>query len=268
MSETATEQRFVFDAIAELYDRARPGYPEALVEATLQLAKSPESARILEIGCGTGQASRPFANRGHALVGIEPGASTAALARVRLAQFSKVEILTITFEAWALEQSAFDLVISAQAFHWVDPALGFSKSHAALRPGGSLAVIGNVTLDTSPIRAELDAAYRQHAPTLMDRDPMAWYSGAGPIPGLFADSGCFAVPEHRAFPWTRSYTAQEYIELLDTYSDHCMLRVEQRDGLLGAVREIVKAHGDRIALDYVAHLHIAKRLEQPQQNAR
>jgi SAM-dependent methyltransferase len=259
MSEPDPEQRFTFDAVAEQYDRIRPSYPGALFDAALKRAGMPDAGAILEIGCGTGQATRELARRGYRILGLEPGPSLGALARVRLAAFPGVEIVPFTFEAWPLQRSSVDLVVSAQAFHWVDPEVRFAKAADALRPSGFLAVIGNVTVSHG-IGAALDIAYETHAPALAHTAPMAWYSAQGPLPRLFEESGRFEPAEHRAELWSQTYTAPEYIELLETFSDHRLLPAPQRASLHGAIRAAIERAGGAISVGYEANLHLARRL--------
>lgn len=259
MSESVAEQRFVFDAVAEQYDRIRPGYPAALIDAALALSELPDDGTILEIGCGTGQATRELAHRGYRILGLEPGSRLAALARARLAAFPRAEIVESTFEAWPLQAASVALVVSAQAFHWVDAAVRFAKAADALRPGGALAVIGNVAVAHS-IREPLDAAYEAHAPTLAHTSPMSWYGERGPLPALFAESGRFGPVAHRVELWTRRYTVPEYIDLLETFSDHRLLPTAPRERLHAAIREAIAGAGGSISVGYEAHLHLARRL--------
>ncbi len=252
-----TEPRFTFDAVAEQYDRARPGYPGALIDAALALSALPGSGKILEIGCGTGQLTRELARRGYRILGLEPGTSLCALASVRLAQFPRVELVPLTFEAWPLEKASVDLVISAQAFHWVDPEIRFAKTADALRPGGALAVIGNTPASHS-LHAPLDAAYAEHAPSMRQTAPMAWYSAQGPLPQLFEESGRFAPAVHRVEPWTHTYTADAYLDLLGTHSDHRLLPAAQRDALYAAIRRALERDGGTITVGYETHLYLAR----------
>ena len=254
-----TEQRFTFDAVAEAYDRSRPRYPEALIDAIFELSGIAADGKILEIGCGTGQATRALARRGHRILGLEPGAQMGALARTRLAEFPRVEIVQLTFEAWPLAKEIVDLVASAQAFHWIDPTLRFVKAADALRPGGSLAVIGNAVVSQS-IRAALDAVYERHAPSLAHTAPMEWYNEQGPLPRLFAESGRFGPVAHRGEPWTRRYTTAQYLELLSTQSDHRLLPEAQREALWTAIGEAIELSGGAVTVGYEAHLHLARRL--------
>src|SRR5207244_6453723 len=112
--------RTSFDRNAELYDAARPPYPDALVDEAVVRSGIPAGGRILEIGAGTGKATVPFARRGYAILALEPGANLAAVLRRNAAAFPAVRIEATIFEAWRVEDRSFDLVISAQAFHWVD----------------------------------------------------------------------------------------------------------------------------------------------------
>src|SRR5215211_2574155 len=126
-------QRVTFDEDAERYDRARPGYAPALFDDLAVLAGLGPGSRVLEIGCGTGQATIPLAERGYHVVAVELGAELAAVARRNLARFPAVEVITAAFEAWPLPPEPFDLVLSATAFHWIDPAVRVDKSADALR---------------------------------------------------------------------------------------------------------------------------------------
>ncbi|MBV9281092.1 MAG: class I SAM-dependent methyltransferase, partial [Chloroflexi bacterium] len=127
--------RRTFDQAAELYDRARPGYPRELFDDLTELAGIGPGCRVLEIGCGTGQATVPLAERGCQIVAVELGADMAAVARRNLARFASVTVVVSAFEDWPLPAGPFDAVVSATAFHWIDPAVRVTKAADALRPG-------------------------------------------------------------------------------------------------------------------------------------
>ena len=136
-----TDYRATFDEVAELYDEVRPGYPPAIIDAVLEFAGLPEGGRILEIGPGTGQLTLPLAKRGYELLGLELGSRLAEVARRNLAGFSNATVLTTSFEAWEPEENAFNLVVSAQAFHWVGVGFGLSTCAAVLKKTGGLALL-------------------------------------------------------------------------------------------------------------------------------
>src|SRR5215210_4177723 len=113
--------RSSFNEVPELYDEVRPGYPAEVIDAIISLSALPPDGRILEIGCGTGQITIPFAARGYSLLALELGEALAALAGRKCASYPNVEIRNISFEDWPVEPGAFHLLLSAQAFHWIDP---------------------------------------------------------------------------------------------------------------------------------------------------
>jgi SAM-dependent methyltransferase len=138
-----------FDTVASLYDEVRPGYPAVIIDAVIERSGLPAEGRILEIGCGTGQITRPFARRGYAILALELGPSLAALAAEHLRPYPQVRVVYVAFEHWLIEREAFDLVLSAQAFHWIDPALGLARAAEVLKPQGAIALVWH--LDRSEI---------------------------------------------------------------------------------------------------------------------
>jgi len=262
------EQRFTFNEIGDQYNRYRPGYPDPLFEDLISLSEISLTDRVLEIGCGTGQATRPLAQRGFAMSCLEPGSHTAALARASLGEFTGVDVLCTTFESWPCEAEAFGLVFAAQAFHWVPPEIGFAKAAQALRPAGALAVFGNTeVIERSyhgdaggPVSKELDAAYSNYAPSLLGRPGSNWYAKEGPITALYDDSGRFSPVTTRRYPWSQRYRTPEYIGLLGTYSHHRLLPTKQRKQLHGAIAEALDRFGGEIEIFYEANLYLAERL--------
>lgn len=140
MADVRLHLRTTFDGDALLYDEVRPGYPEALFDDVVSLSGIPSGGRILEIGCGTGQATVPLARRGYRILCVELGDNLVAVARRNLKDYPLVEIRTGDFEEWPLEAGTFDLAVSATAFHWLDPPVAYRKVANALTPGGALAL--------------------------------------------------------------------------------------------------------------------------------
>ena len=128
-------RRATFDEGAEGYDDARPVAPQEVFDNLVELAALKPGARVLEIGCGTGQATRPLAERGFSILAVELGANLAELARRKLAEYPEVQIVTSSFEDWDPEDELFDAVVSFNAFHWIDPDIRFSKPASVLKTG-------------------------------------------------------------------------------------------------------------------------------------
>jgi SAM-dependent methyltransferase len=130
-----------FDDVADLYDRYRPGPPASVVDALIEATGIGPRTRVVEFGCGTGQLSVPLAATGAELTCVEPGARLASIAVRNLSRFPLATVECATFEDWPVPIEVFDAVVVANAFHWLDPDLRFTKPAALLHPGGSLAIV-------------------------------------------------------------------------------------------------------------------------------
>jgi len=257
------EQRFTFDGVAALYDAARPDYPEALFGDVAAAANLGDDDAVLEIGCGTGQATRRLATRGFSIVALDPGPELIRIARDRLAEYSNIEFVNATFEAWPPGPDPFKLVLAAQSLHWVAPEIRFVKAAEALIPGGYFAVFGNVPMSlAAPIWNDFQSIYTEHAPHFLGPPPENWYLPSGPITKLFDESGCFEPVEHAAYPWTWALAAASFTDYLRTISGFRLLEPEKREALLAAVSNCVLAHGGRVEIGFEAHLYLARKKSQ------
>jgi len=251
-----------FDEVAAEYDAVRPSYPAAVFDRIVQFGCFKPNTKALEVGVGTGRATVPLAERGFEIYGLEPGAGLAAVARSNLARFPRVTISTTTFEAWTVARGAFGLAFSAQAFHWLDPGLRLVRFAEALGTDGVLAVFGNVPrVPPGPVRDDLDAAYREFAPSLSSgREAATWYASAdSPVMWELAGSQHFRDAEFTAFTWQCTLGAASYGRLLSTYSDHSTLPSDQLRALLTRVAEVVHSHGGSLTLSYTTGLFLARR---------
>jgi SAM-dependent methyltransferase len=241
-------RRGVFEAAADLYAEARPGYPAELVDDVLRLAAIPADGRILEIGCGPGNATAAFARRGYHLLAVELGERLAALAAAHCRDYPRVSIRRMAFEDWPVEAGAFDLAISADAFHWIPPEIGYPKVAQALKPSGSAAFFWFVPVDprTDWSRA-IEAVYREQAPGLENPDrafTAAWLAGI--IQANFLASRLFGEATVRKYNWSEPYTAERYLKLLQTYSGHADLDPETREQLYAGIRRVLEQHGGTV----------------------
>lgn len=253
--------RTTFDDVAELYDEARPGYPEALVDDVLALAETPASGRLLEIGCGTGQATLPFARRGYSVLCLELGKNLAALAAARCRPYPQVEVQNVAFEEWPLQPGAFDLVFSAEAFHWIPPEVGYARTAAALKDGGSLALFWHHSrAEDTPFRRAIQRAYEQRAPHLVEHLPGKAQSEAVIAKTLadFDASGRFGPVVVRRHSLLETYTPERYLKLLSTYSPIRRLDARARQDLLAGVGTVVEQFGGSVESRGSVVLYVAR----------
>ncbi len=157
----------VFNEVPELYDRVRPTYPDELFSDLVATTNVDTRSSVLEVGCGTGQATRSLAALGCSVTAVEPGAGMAELARQRLAVFPNVEVEISSFEEWDDRGRQFDLVVAASAWHWVDPSVGWRCAHDVLHSGGWMALLGNVVVrrpEETEVYAETADLHERFAP--------------------------------------------------------------------------------------------------------
>ncbi|MFE3449822.1 class I SAM-dependent methyltransferase [Nonomuraea sp. NPDC059194] len=239
------ELRRIFDEDALLYDRARPGYPAEL------FTRIPVGSRVLEIGCGTGQATRGLLARGCRVTAVELGPSLAALARERM---PSVEVVNADFETW-LPAEPYDVVFAATAFHWLDPATRVAKARAALRPGGMLATVAthHVAGGTEAFFAEVQECYERFDPAT---PPDLRLSPASAIPHDGEPMPGFAAPAFERWEWELTYTTETYLDLLSTYSNHRALPA--RADLLACIGSLITTrYGGQVVKRYLTELRTA-----------
>jgi SAM-dependent methyltransferase len=257
--------RSTFDQDALLYDQARPGYPEALFDDIVTLSALPPAGRLLEIGCGTGQATLPLAQRGYHMLCIELGANMAAVARHKLAAYPRVNIQIGTFEDWSVEEEAFDLALSATAFHWIDPAISYQKTALALKPSGSIALFWHLHVQSEASRGffeEVQQIYMQQVPEQPEKyGPLQWpHEVSEPVKAEIEQTGLFGEVTVRRYCWDVTYDAASYLRLLDTYSNHRILENQRRERLYHDIADLINTRYDgRITKGYLAILYVARR---------
>ncbi len=261
------EQRLAFGRVAELYDRARPSYPAAAIDALLEYGGLVPGSRVVDVGAGTGKATELLAARGLDVTAIEPSAEMAALARVKLARWPGVTIVQSAFEAWEPSER-FDAVVSVQAWHWVEPAVRYARAHQALAAGAMLAAVWSFPdWERCPERDALSRAYR-NAPVKLQADfPMHPDSKPTRLAGdweaeIAAGSG-FGAAEVRRFPWSEGYTGEAYTALLRTHQDHILLGDEDRAALMGAIERCIEGSGGRVDLPLTTYVCLARRGQSP-----
>src|SRR5918912_1486833 len=252
--------RATFEEVPELYDRARPLYPAELFDDLVADAGLEAGSRVLEIGCGTGQATLPFAERGLEVVCVELGAGLAEVARRKLASFPRVEVVHAVFEDWEAEEASFDAVVAFTAFHWVDPEAKYAKPARLLRPGGALAVAETDHVQVEggdPFWAEVQADYDAVVPSPENRPPPR-AEEVGDLRAEIEETGLFAEVEVRRYLANVTYSAEEYIGVLDTYSPNRAMEPAKRERLFDLIRRRIEAQPSRtVRKTYLFTLNLA-----------
>jgi len=249
------ERGTVFGEVADEYDRIRPGYPAALAEELLAAAGP---GPVLEVGAGTGKATRLFARTGVDLTCVEPDERMAGVLRRNV---PGATVITSTFEAWQ-PLSAYGLIVSAQAWHWVDRARRADLVFAALAPGGLFAPFWNVFLVADPgLHAALAEVDARHG--LADQTAHRWSAAAqaplGPFEREWSElnltDGRFTDLRSLRYESTLSYSSKLYRDYLLSTSLYRLLDPITAEVVLDDTTAVVDAHGGTI--DFVIHTDVA-----------
>jgi len=187
----------------------------------------------------------------------------ARVARRNLARFEHVEVVTSAFEDWTLPAEPFDVVVSATAFNWIDPAVRVTKAAEALTDGGVLATVAthHVAGGSEAFFAEVQECYERFDPStppgLRPRPAEQIPQDGEEIDG----SGRFEPAVFRRYERDLAYSTAGYLDVLRTYSGHRALPNEARDGLLGCIGDLIeRRHGGRIVKRYLTELRLAHRV--------
>jgi 2-polyprenyl-3-methyl-5-hydroxy-6-metoxy-1,4-benzoquinol methylase len=131
---------WIHNRMVEEYE-ARPAYPEALVDALVELM-APVGSRVLDLGAGIGHLALPLARRGLEVVAIEPAKSMLERLEHRArAQGVVLRALHAAAEALPFQAPSFDGVLIADALHFLDTELAAAELRRVLVPQGVLAVV-------------------------------------------------------------------------------------------------------------------------------
>lgn len=245
MTEPETERerstrrfrRALFDGAAQLYEASRPGYPNRIVEFVVATAGLGAGSPVLEVGCGTGQLTESLAGLGFDLTAIDIGPSMINGARQRLGG-SAVSFQVSSFEEFTADPNSFDLIISATAFHWVDPEIKYRKSARLLRPGGWLALLSTREAYDDPFGATLLDMWiaRSH-------DGGAWAKQRKPsLSEIIATTGLFEPAVHTTDAQRMTLPAETVIGVENTRATSLSWPTEVREEFTEEMRHHLRSH--------------------------
>lgn len=243
MSDDFRRRAASFDDAADLYQRARPSYPDEAVDWLLDRGDGRRPGRVLDLGAGTGKLTQAVVARGVDVVAVDP--SGRMLHQLR-AGSPTVQTIVGTAERIPLPDDSVDAVLAAQAWHWVDEERAVPEVRRVLRPGGGLGLIWNVRDEAVPWVARLSQIVgSSDAETYVQR-------------GVDLAHARGAVSRF-ALAWSRPMTEESLVELVLSRSSLITATPERRDAVVAAVRELVRREFDGpFELPYRTHAYRAE----------
>ena len=248
--------RQLFDHVAEAYDAARPDYPGELFDTIESALGQPLlRARVLDVGAGTGIATRAMAGRGADVVAVDPGPGVLAVLRSR--STSRVLPVLGDGDALPLRDGLFDLVTYAQSFHWTSPSASLPEAARVLHDRGVLAMWWNVLDTDEQWYDEWSRLARRLSGGVYDRAPHSSVDWAGPTRA----TGLFRWVSEVDVPWRRPVRVEDFVTDMSSHSYVSELGPDDRDRLLDQLRAGLRRDqgDDPVEIRYRTRLVVARR---------
>jgi ubiquinone/menaquinone biosynthesis C-methylase UbiE len=233
-----------FEKAADVYERARPDYPDDALDWIIESLELPAGARVVDLGAGTGKFARQLVARGLRVIAVEPLREMRAI----LERFVP-EAVDGTAEAIPLEDGSAAAVTAAQAFHWFDSRRALPEMYRVLRGGGGVALIWNVRDDSH----DLHRAYSETIRPYRGRE----YPESQDTAAALRVSQLFARVQERSFRHVQPMTAERLVERAASVSFIARLPDDERAALLARVRALAPAGA--FDFPYVTKVFTARR---------
>ena len=256
---------WTFDTVAAAYEKFRPGYPDELYKMLFEYVAVDHSSRVVEVGIGGGQATLPILKTGCALTAVEYGEKFSKLCEKKFEDYEKFSIVTGKFENVRFPDLRYDLVYSASAFHWIPEEIGYPKVYAMLKHRGAFARFANHPCrdkGNPALSAEIDKLYAKYYYGYYGKAMKAEteYNEEQAIQrAQIAKKYGFVDIRHAMFYRTRTFGAEEYIELLGAYSDHIAMEENIRKEFFTKIEEAIHQYGGTLTIYDTIDLQLARK---------
>ncbi|OGR41118.1 MAG: hypothetical protein A2X28_07285 [Elusimicrobia bacterium GWA2_56_46] len=232
----------IFDSFAEEYDSFRPEYPVGFVKKIAKHVRLVKQSKLLEIGCGSGQATRAFGKLDFDVLAIDPSEALISIAKKRFSDTPSVSFECLSFEEYKSDSQRYDFIFAANSFHWISPEVAWGKAHRLLKPGKHLAIL--------TIRRELESGLKDELDILYQKFNAAFTNvkSSSPVPGSSESS--LSLQEKYFFPegnisyeFDTEYDSDSYLGLMRTMSDHRMLPPDVQATFFCELGKVCKRQG-------------------------
>ncbi|MGL5416355.1 MAG: class I SAM-dependent methyltransferase [Clostridium sp.] len=253
------DARLKFNEDVVNYDKNRPEYPKELFKEIIDYVNLNKNSKVIEIGCGTGQATLPILEVECDVIGIELGDNLAKYTKKKFEKYNKFKIINDDFIKCRIKENEFDLVYCATAFHWLPIEEKYEKIKMILKDGGALAIFWNHPFvsredDITNIKSQkVYDKYRHSKEKIIE----------------FSKKDCrryieelknfgFKDIHSKIYYRKRTLTSEEYIGLINTYSDHILLKADIRYAFERDMKKAIDEVGGKINIYDTIDLYIAK----------
>lgn len=249
-----------FNSVYSEYDKWRPTYVKDLYDDIFQAKEINSSSNVLEIGIGTGQATLPILETGCSLTAIELGNQLAEFSKYKFENYEKFNIENLAFQDFQRPSNSFDLIFSASAFHWIPEDIGYSKVFDILKSGGVFARFANHPYKDKKrnnIHLAFRNIYAKYLPGSLGEDEYS-EENAKTRADIAYKYGFIDI-SYKLYHRTRTFTADEYVLLLGTYSNNIAIEETTRMKFFNEIRDAINDNGGIITIYDTIDLQLARK---------
>ena len=260
--DDSLDKKYLFDEAVLNYEKRRPNYGTELFKDIIKYAEINMDKQAIEVGCGTGQATEPFIKTKCKVTAVELGEKLSSYTGEKFKAYENFKVVQSAFEDYNCDDNKFDMLYSATAFHWIPDEIGYKKAYRILKNGGTIALFWNIpSTNDNPLHQKLQAIYNELLPQ--------WSYKAANNEGKSKYSSTlnkleqygFTNIEVKIYHNTRIMTGVEYIELLNTYSDHLALEKSIKLQLFDNIRTAIEEFGNEIIINDTVELYLGQKPE-------
>lgn len=252
------DKRLTFNEEVANYDKYRPRYCKELFDSIIEYAGLDGKKKAIEVGIGTGQATTPILQTGCFVSAIELGDKLASYSKAKFSEYDNFTIQNIAFEDYKFNGNSIDLIYSGTAFHWIPEEVGYRRAYDMLRSGGAIALFWNrPSVESVDIHSDIQSIYAKYRPIIgaSIKDNQEVYNKIMESINRYG----FIDLQFKLMYQTRSLSAEEYVSLLNTYSDHRSMESDIRKQFYTEIKEVINRYGGNVTIHDTIDLYLAKK---------
>lgn len=252
--------RYKFNEDEINYDRFRPSYPKELFEDIINYSSIKSKSMALEIGIGTGQATLPILKTGCSVTAVELGDKLSRYSKNKFKDYNNFTVINADFMKTSFNQNTFDLIYCGTAFHWLPANKVYEKVKEILKAKGTLALFWNHPFPNRKDDISNEAnrkIYKKYRPNDNEIKEFS-KEDCKPQINLLKAFG-FKNIELKLYHRIRTLTSDEYISLLNTYSDHRALDKKTKASFEKDMKNAIDEIGGNINIYDTLDLYLARK---------
>jgi ubiquinone/menaquinone biosynthesis C-methylase UbiE len=238
------------------YQASRREYPKQIIDWIVKEVELNKSSKILDIGCGTGKSTLPFAKLGYTIKGIDRSENMIGEAKKASRKYKNASYRIGSFENMKISDNSFDVVLAGTAFHWLNPEIRCKKIHSVLKKDGHLVIFWSAWAnDQSDFLKRMRELYVQNAPNY----PQDYGNSEKKFLPELEASKLFEKPHFKVILEQEKYTKEKMLNLINSYSWVMSLDKNQKRKLFEDLENLFKEYKEPLIAPAYFKVIIAKR---------